>query len=178
MKFVNYALIAICLLGSAHPAFAGELGMPDSRNKSIGAPASANLLGSTANKRLTTVTVGSGLSLSAGTLTATGGGGSGTVSNAAQYDVPYYSASGTNNTVSGAPIAGLQLDSTSGAPAAYGGVTCGANQWLTGLSAVGAANSCTQPPFSSISGTATTAQMPTFVVAMSSASAMTNYGGL
>jgi hypothetical protein len=60
------------------------------------------------------------------------------VNTAAQYDVPYYSASGTANLLSGAAITGLQLDSTSGAPAAYGGTTCAANTALTALSASGA----------------------------------------
>ena len=46
------------------------------------------------------------------------GGGSGTVNNAAQYDIPYYSSSGTTDVLSGAAISGLQFDSTSGAPAA------------------------------------------------------------
>ncbi len=44
--------------------------------------------------------------------------GSGTINGAAQYDVPYYSASGTASTLNGAAIAGFQYDSTSGAPAA------------------------------------------------------------
>jgi hypothetical protein len=46
------------------------------------------------------------------------GSGSGTINNAAQYDVPYYSVTGTANTLSGAAISGFQYDSTSGAPAA------------------------------------------------------------
>ena len=49
---------------------------------------------------------------------AAGGGGSGTVSAAAQYDVAYYTQSGTTAQVGGAAISGFQFDSTSGAPAA------------------------------------------------------------
>jgi len=44
--------------------------------------------------------------------------GSGTVSAAAQYDVAYYTQSGTTAQVGGAAIAGFQFDSTSGAPVA------------------------------------------------------------
>ncbi len=41
-----------------------------------------------------------------------------TVNTAARYDVPYYSAAGTTNTLSGAAISGFQIDSTSAPPAA------------------------------------------------------------
>jgi hypothetical protein len=64
----------------------------------------------------------------AGTINASGlyvngvavgtGGGSGTVASAGQYDVPYYSGSGSNNIVSGVAITGFQYDSTSGVPTA------------------------------------------------------------
>jgi hypothetical protein len=64
----------------------------------------------------------------AGTINASGlyvngvavgtGGGSGTVNTAPQYDVTYYTSSGSNNVVGGAAISGFQYDSTSGAPAA------------------------------------------------------------
>ena len=42
----------------------------------------------------------------------------GTINNAAQYDVPYYSASGTTNTMSGTAISGFQFDTTGAAPTA------------------------------------------------------------
>lgn len=45
-------------------------------------------------------------------------GGSGTVTAAAQYDVPYYTQVGTVAQVGGAAISGFQYDSTSGAPQA------------------------------------------------------------
>ena len=63
---------------------------------------------------------GSGVSCTGSPLVCTfsGGTGSGTVTAAAQYDVPYYTQSGTTAQVGGAAIAGFQFDSTSGAPAA------------------------------------------------------------
>lgn len=63
-------------------------------------------------------------------------GGPGTTNNAAQYDVPYYSAAGSANTLSGVAISGLQLDSTTGVPAAYGGASC-TSQAITAMSAAG-----------------------------------------
>ena len=50
--------------------------------------------------------------------TSASGSGNGTVSAAAQYDVPYYTQTGTTAQVGGAAISGFQYDSTSGAPAA------------------------------------------------------------
>jgi hypothetical protein len=64
--------------------------------------------------------------------------GSGTVTASPQYDVPYYSASGTASTVVGAAIAGFQFDSTSGAPAAATGAELSAlAQTLTGCNTAG-----------------------------------------
>jgi hypothetical protein len=52
------------------------------------------------------------------TTTSCPSGGSGVVSAAAQYDIAYYTQSGTTAQVGGAAISGFQFDSTSGAPAA------------------------------------------------------------
>lgn len=71
---------------------------------------------------------GSGISCIGSPLvcTVSGGTGSGTVSAAAQYDVPYYTQSGTVAQVGGAAISGFQFDSISGAPAAATAANLGA----------------------------------------------------
>lgn len=89
-------------------------------------------------------TSGQCLAVSGTAITGTacgGGGGSGTVNNAAQYSVPYYASAGSTNTLAGVALSGLQLDSTTGSPAAYAGTTC-TSQALTALSAAGA-GTCT-----------------------------------
>ena len=58
--------------------------------------------------------------------------GAPTVNAAAQYDVPYYSAAGTVQTLSGAAISGFQFDSTSSAPAAATAAQLGTLANITG----------------------------------------------
>jgi hypothetical protein len=75
-----------------------------------------------------------------------GGSGSGTVNNASQYDLPYYSGSGTANTISGAAISGLIQASTSGAPVAATSHNVAAPLLCLDSSGSGTAQSCTTNP--------------------------------
>jgi hypothetical protein len=77
---------------------------------------------------------------------APGGSGSGTVNNAAQYDLTYYSGSGSGNTLSGAAINGLIQASTSGAPAAATSHSVAAPLLCLDSSGSSTAQSCTTSP--------------------------------
>jgi hypothetical protein len=83
---------------------------------------------------------------SSGTLLNCNTTASGTINNAAQYDVPHYSASGTTNTLSGVPIAGIQFDSTSAAPTAATGNNISAPLLCQYSGSSHTAQSCTTTP--------------------------------
>lgn len=100
------------------------------------------------------------------------GSSSGTVNNAAINDVPYYVGPGTNNILAGAAINNaLQLDSTSGPPAAFAGSgPLPAHQFATQISGAGVLSGA-QPTVADISGSA-------YLSAVVTRAAITAYGGL
>ncbi len=84
---------------------------------------------------------------------APGGSGSGTVNNAAQYDLPYYSGSGSANTLSGAAVNGLIQASSSGAPGAATSHNVAAPLLCLDSSGSGTTQSCaTSPTFAPAAG--------------------------
>jgi hypothetical protein len=64
-------------------------------------------------------------------IAASGGGGTGTINNAAQYLMPFYSASGTANTLSGAT--GITTDSSQNNLILVGGITTGSGGGAAGF---------------------------------------------
>ena len=81
----------------------------------------------------------------------------GTINNAAQYDVPYYSASGTTNTMSGTAISGFQFDTTGAAPTAATAAQLGGLMNIAANAIVKSAGTSSAPVASLLSDNGTTA---------------------
>jgi hypothetical protein len=103
---------------------------------------------------------------SAGVMTmSVAGGGGGGAPTSATYITQTSDATLTNEQALSSLSTGLVSVTTgTGVLSNYAGATCGANQFATQVSAAGALT-CGQPAFSDLSGTATTAQLPTITVA-------------
>lgn len=102
-------------------------------------------------------------SVSGGQLTLSSSGGTGAPSNAT-YITQTADATLTNEQPLSANATGLMISTNgTGVVTTYAGATCGANQFATQTNASGALT-CAQPSFANLSGTATTAQLPTIPV--------------
>jgi len=108
---------------------AGSLAMTVGQIEGAAIPASAGVIGTNSSKQLVAATASGIVGLFSscsgsqylgadGSCHTASGGGSGTVNASAEYDIPYYSTSGTSSTVGGAAISGIVKASTNGAPAA------------------------------------------------------------
>ena len=151
---------------------AGSLAMTVGQIKGAAIPTSAGVIGTNSSKQLVAATAGNIVGLFSscsgaqylgadGNCHTASGSGSGTVNASAEYDIPYYSTSGTSSTVGGAAISGIVKASISGAPVAavagtdYAAATNGASgQALTSNGSGGFGTPVTLGTAATISSTA------------------------